>query len=344
MRNGTPSACHREAPPDVQQENLASQLLDPERHSRAPIKEATDCQLLAVTDSSTIVEAIESDESEDLSLSSTKLHLLKGPGHAGVAPSVYVPPRRRTLTLKKTGHLNRNLPVGREYRGGSSVGIDRVWDTKRKKDMNQYSDFTGNSRAKDISKMTERNSNCSQRDENGKDSKVNLSLDSGTSGGHRDHYVGANARSKLSGFKSSSQGSSKKKSTSPDKHGEFFSGLELSRNRFESSISMKKSVKEKRGSSGKKEAENSARRSRSPLDSPLLNSKSIEKKTSNNDNVLSSRSSCNPKFAKMKLIMPAKKTQRQKARADSDQDCSRNGASCCSGVRAATGLQDVFFS
>ena len=59
VRNGAPSTCHTEAPPDVQQEHLASQLLDPERHSRAPIKEATDCQLTAVTDSSTIVEAIE---------------------------------------------------------------------------------------------------------------------------------------------------------------------------------------------------------------------------------------------------------------------------------------------
>ena len=60
VKNVAPSTCHTEAPPDVQQENLASQLLDPERHSRAPIKEATDCQLPAVTDSSTIVEAIES--------------------------------------------------------------------------------------------------------------------------------------------------------------------------------------------------------------------------------------------------------------------------------------------
>ena len=125
VRNGAPSTCHTEAPPDVQQENLASQPLDPERHSRAPIKEATDCQLPAVTNSSTIVEAIESDESEDQSSSSTKLHLLKEPGHAGLAPSVYVPPHRRTVTLKKTGHLNRSLPVGREYRGGSRVGNDR---------------------------------------------------------------------------------------------------------------------------------------------------------------------------------------------------------------------------
>merc|ERR1740131_65886 len=117
--------------------------------------------------------------------------------------------------------------------------------------MNQYSDFTGNSRAKDISKMTERNSNCSQRDENGKDSKVNLSLDSGTSGGHRDHYVGANARSKLSDYKSSRLGTSKEKSTSPDTHGEFFSEWELSRNRLERSISWKKSPKERKGSSGK---------------------------------------------------------------------------------------------
>ena len=193
--------------------------------------------------------------------------------------------------------------------------------------------------------MTERNSNCSQRDENGKDSKVNLSLDSGTSGGHRDHYVGANACLKLSDNKSSRQGITKEKSTSPETHGdgEFFSELEVSRNRLESSFSMNKSAKEKKGSSGKKEAKNSARRSRSPVDSPLLNSKSIEKKTNNNDDVLSSRSGCNPKFAKMKLMMPAKKTQRQKARADSDQDCSRNGASCCSGVRTATGLQDVLY-
>ena len=340
VRNGAPSTCHTEAPPDVQQENLASQLLDPELYSRAPIKEATDCQLPAVTDLRTIVEAIESDESEDQSPSSTKLHLLREPGH-GLAPSVYMPPHRRTVTLKKTGHLNRSLPVGREYKGGSRAGNDRGRDAKRK-DINHYRDFTGSSRAKEISKITERNRNWSQRDEKGKDGKVNLSLDSGTSGGHRDHYVGANARLKLSDFKSSSQGSSKEKSTSPDKHGEFFSELELSRNRFESSISMKKSVKEKRGSSGK-EAKNSARRSQSPLDSPLLNSKSIEKKTSNNDNVLSSRSGCNPKFAKMKLMMPAKKTQRQTARADSDQDCSRNGASCCSRVRTATGLQYVLY-
>merc|ERR1740131_794013 len=112
--------------------------------------------------------------------------------------------------------------------------------------MNQYSDFTGNSRAKDISKMTERNSNCSQRDKNGKDSKVNLSLDSGTSGGHKDHYVGANACSKLSDNKSSRQGTPKEKSTSPDPHGKFFSQLVLSRNSLESSVSMKKSPKEKR--------------------------------------------------------------------------------------------------
>ena len=190
--------------------------------------------------------------------------------------------------------------------------------------------------------MIERDRNCSQRDEKRKDGKVNLSMDSGTSGGHRDHNVGANARSKLSDYKSSRQGTPKEKSTSPDTHGEFLSGLEPSRNRLESSISTKKSAKEKRGSSGK-EAKNSARRSRSPVDSPLLNSKSIEKKTNNNDNVLSSRSGCNPKFAKMKLMMPAKKTQRQKARADSDQDCSRNGSSCCSGVRTATGLQDVLY-
>merc|ERR1719268_550098 len=144
VRNGAPSTCHTEAPPYVQQENLASQLLDPERHSRAPIKEATDCQLLAVTDSSTIVEAIESDESEDQSSSSTELHLLKEPGHAGLAPSVYVPPHRRTVTLKKTGHLNRSLPVGREYRGGLRAGNDRVRDAKRK-DMNHYRDFTGSS-------------------------------------------------------------------------------------------------------------------------------------------------------------------------------------------------------
>ena len=201
----------------------------------------------------------------------------------------------------------------------------------------------GSSRAKEIPKMTERNSNCSQRDENGKDSQVNLSLDSGTSGGHRDHYVGANARLKLSDNKSSRQGAPKEKSTSPDTHGEFFSELKLSRNRLESSISLKKSPKEKKGSSGKQEAKNTARRSLSPVDSPLLNSKSKEKKTNNHDNVLSSRSGCNPKFAKMKLMMPAKKTQRQKARADSDQDCSRNGASCCSGVRTATGLQDVLY-
>ena len=344
MRNGAPSTCHTEAPPDVQQENLASQLLDPERHSRAPIKEATDCQLPAVTDSSTIVEAIESDESEDQSPSSTKLHLLKEPGLAGVAPSVYVPPPRRTVILKKTAHLNRRLPVGREYRGGSRAGNDRGRDAKRK-DMKHYRDFTGSSRVEDIPKMTESNRNCSQRDEKVKDSKVNLSLGSGTSGGHRDHYVvGANARSKLSDNNPSRQGTPKEKSTSPDTHGEFFSELELSRNRLESSISMKNSPKEKNGSSGKKKAENSARRSRSPVDSPLMNLKSKEKKTHNNDNVLSSRSGCNPKFAKMKLIMPAKKTQRQKARADSDQDCSRNGASCCSGVRTATGLQDVFLS
>ena len=209
--------------------------------------------------------------------------------------------------------------------------------------MNHYRDFTGSSRAKESSKTTESNRNCSQRDEKGKNSKVNLSLDSGTSGGHRDHYVGANARSKLSDYKSSRQGTPKEKSTSPDTHGEFLSELEPSRNRLKSSISTKKSAKEKRGSSGKKEAKNSARRSRSPVDSPLLNSKSIEKKTNNHDNVLSSRSGCNPKFAKMKLMMPAKKTQRQKARADSDQDCSRNGASCCSGVRTATGLQDVLY-
>ena len=186
--------------------------------------------------------------------------------------------------------------------------------------------------------MTERNRNCSQRDE-----KVNLSLDSGTSGGHKDHYVGANACSKLSDNKSSRQGTPKEKSTSPDPHGKFFSQLVLSRNSLESSVSMKKSPKEKRVSSGKKEAKNSARRSRSHVDSPLLNSKSIEKKTNNNDNVLSSRSGCNPKFSKMKLMMPAKKTQRQKARADSDQDCSRKGASCCSGVCTATGLQDVLY-
>ena len=187
--------------------------------------------------------------------------------------------------------------------------------------------------------MTERNRNCSQRDEKRKDSKVNLSLDSGTSGGHRDHYVGVHARPKLSDNKSPRQGTSKEKSTSLDTHGdgEFFSELKLSRNRLESSISLKKSPKEKKGSSGKQEAKNTARRSLSPVDSPLLNSKSIEKKTNNHDNVLSSRSGCNPKFAKMKLMMPAKRTQRQKARADSDQDCSRNGASCCSGVRTATG-------
>ena len=187
--------------------------------------------------------------------------------------------------------------------------------------------------------MTVSNRNYSQRDEKRMDSMVNLSLDSGTSGGHRDHNVGADARSKLSDYKSSRQGTSKEKSTSPDTHGELFSEMKLSRNRLERSISWKKSPREREGSSGKKEAKNSARRSRSPIDSPLLNSKSIEKKTNNNDNVLSSRSGCNPKFAKMKLMMPAKKTQRQKARADSDQDCSRNGASCCSGVRTATGLQ-----
>ena len=182
--------------------------------------------------------------------------------------------------------------------------------------------------------MTESNRNCSQRDEKGKNSKVNLSLDSGTSGGYSP---------RLSDNKSSRQGTTKENSTSQETHGEFFSELEPSRNRLESSFSMNKSAKEKKGSSGKKEAKNSARRSRSPVDSPLLNSKSIEKKTSNNDNVMSSRSGCNPKFAKMKLMMPAKKTQRQKARADSDQDCSRNGSSCCSGVRTATGLQDVLY-
>ena len=344
VKNVAPSTCHTEAPPYVQQENLASQLLDPEQHSRAPIKEATDCQLPAVTDSSTIVEAIESDESEDQGPSSTKLHLLKEPGawHVGVAPSVYVPPHRRTVILKKTGNLNRRLPVGREYRGGSRAGNDRGRDAKRK-DVNHYRDFTESSRAEEIPKMTERNRNCSQKDEKGKNSKVNLSLDSGTSGGHKDHYVGANACSKLSDNKSSRQGTPKEKSTSPDPHGKFFSQLVLSRNSLESSVSMKKSPKEKRVSSGKKEAKNSARRSRSHVDSPLLNSKSIEKKTNNNDNVLSSRSGCNPKFSKMKLMMPAKKTQRQKARVDSDQDCSRKGASCCSGVCTATGLQDVLY-
>ena len=209
--------------------------------------------------------------------------------------------------------------------------------------MNHYRDFTGSSRAKESSKMTENNRNCSQREGKRKDSKVNLSLNSGTCGGYRDHYVGVYALPKLSDNKSPRQGTPKEKSTSPEMHGEFFSELEVSRNRLESRFPMKKSPKEKKGSSGKKEAKNSARRSRSPVDSPLLNSKSIEKKTNKNDNMLSSRSGCNPKFAKMKLMMPAKKTQRQKARADSDQDCSRNGASCCSGVRTATGLQDVLY-
>ena len=97
--------------------------------------------------------------------------------------------------------------------------------------------------------MNERNGNSSQRDENGKDIKVNLSLDSGTSGGYRDHYVVANARPRLSDNKSSRQGTTKEKSTSPETHGdgEFFSDLEVSRNRLESSISTKKSAKEKRG-------------------------------------------------------------------------------------------------
>merc|ERR1712013_822809 len=58
------------------------------------------------------------------------------------------------------------------------------------------------------------------------DSMVNLSLDSGTSGGHRDHYVGADARSKLSDYKSSRQGTSKEKSTSPDTHGDVQQGAE----------------------------------------------------------------------------------------------------------------------